>query len=107
MQSTCLECVEVVAPHQRVLLLQRHAQLLVLAHQGVQLLQVSFQGLGFLHQIPIVATLGFNQAWWGWSRSTAQQRLERPGQFYLKGTIHSELKFHECDVFKYAEPLRS
>lgn len=62
---TCLECVQVVAPHQRVLLLQRHAQLLILAHQGAELLQVSFQGFGFLHQVSIVPTLGFSQAWWG------------------------------------------
>lgn len=105
MKSTCLECVEVVVPHQRVLLLQRRAQLLVLAHQGVELLQVSFQGLGFLHQIPLVATLGFNQACGGRSRFTAQQGLEKPQQICLEGLVtHS--KCHRCDVFKSTEPIR-
>lgn len=51
--------------HQCVLLLQRQAQLSVLVQQGVELQQVSSQGLRTLHQLSLLTLLYFNLTWGG------------------------------------------
>lgn len=55
---------EEVGLHRRVLLLQLLAELSVLAQQGVELQQVSFQYLHILIQLHLLTVLHFNLTWW-------------------------------------------
>lgn len=76
----CLKSVKEVCLHQCVLLLQRHAELSVLAQQGVELQQVSCQRLCILLQIRRLTVLYFDLTWWdGVGLAVACVRVHREG----------------------------
>ena len=62
----CLKSVKEICLHQCVLLLQRLAELSILAMQSVELQQVSPQRLCILLQLCLLSVLCFNLTWRGW-----------------------------------------